>query len=461
MNRLGIFATGLFWSLASTADDFSVQMKATAEQLMEQAVQGNAAYATVESLTTEIGPRLAGTQAEARARDWAVARLEALGLQNVRVETFQVQGWQRGEERAEITAPFPQSLTISTLGGSVGTGPDGIEAEIVSFASMAELESAAQSAVKGKIVFIDEPTTRTQDGSGYGTAGAKRWQAAYVAQRKGASAALIRSVGTDSDRFAHTGQMRRLDHQGEDGVPAAALSAPDADQLQRALARGLPVVVRLVLTPRAGFTVESGNVIAEIPGRVAPGEIVLAGAHLDSWDLGTGAIDDGAGVGIVTGAAQLLLEKLPRAPRRTIRLVLFGSEETGLAGARAYAQQHADELSDHILAVESDFGAGDIWRFDTGIGEAGLTAAQAIGEVLRPLGIGPGTNTARGGPDLRYMRKAGVPVVDLKQNGWDYFDLHHTANDTLDKIAPNALDQNVAAYATLLYLVADSEARFR
>lgn len=185
------------------------------------------------------------------------------------------------------------------------------------------------------------------------------------------------------------------------------------------------------------------------------------GAHLDSWDLGTGAIDDGAGVGIVVGAGRLLLEKLPRKPRRTIRVVLFGAEEVGTVGAQAYARQHADELPSHIVAVESDFGAGDIWRFDTSVAESALATVDAIGEVLRPLGIGPGSNTARGGPDLRFIRKAGVPVVDLKQNGWDYFDLHHTANDTLDKIAPDALNQNVAAYAALIYLVADSNVSFR
>ena len=459
--RRFIAATCLIWAGHAGAAELSPQLQARAAELMARALQANEAYTSVESLTTEVGPRLAGSPAEARARQWAVARLAELGFSNVRVETFQVAHWRRGEEVAEIVAPFPQSLTIATLGGSLATPAEGVQAEVIAFASLAELLAAPAATVRGKIVFIDEPMTRTQDGSGYAVAGAKRWQAAYAAEQLGASAVLIRSVGTSHDRFAHTGQMGPRDQASGDGVPAAALSAPDADQLARVLGRGLPVVVKLVLRPTVEAVAESGNVIAELPGLEAVDEIVLAGAHLDSWDLGTGAVDDAAGVGIVTGAAALIAEVLSRPTRRTIRVVLFGAEETGLAGARAYAERHARELPRHVVAVESDFGAGNIWRFDTAVPEDKLEMVTAIGAVLRPLGIGPGNNSARGGPDLGFMRAAGVPVVDLKQNGWDYFDLHHTANDTLDKIVPGALDQNVAAYAAFLYLVADSEIEFR
>jgi hypothetical protein len=248
---------------------------------------------------------------------------------------------------------------------------------------------------------------------------------------------------------------------GRTAVPAAALAAADADQLGRALKLAPAVTVHIILTPQTLPVGESGNVIAEITGRDAPAEIVLVGAHLDSWDLGTGAVDDGAGVGIVIGAASLLLEQLPRAPRRTIRVVLFGAEEVGLVGAEAYAQQHVGELARHVIATESDFGAGDIWRFDTGVAEDKVSLAQALGAALRPLGVGPGSNSAQGGPDMFYLKQAGVPVVGLKQNGWDYFDLHHTADDTLDKIAPAALNQNIAAYAAFLFLAADSEMYFR
>jgi hypothetical protein len=436
-------------------------MAATAQQLMQHARSANTGYAIVESLTTEVGPRLAGTAAEGRARQWAVARLKDLGFHNVRVEPFEVPLWLRGIERAEIISPFPQPLTITALGGSASTGADGVEGEVVSFESLAALEAAPEGSLQGKIVFVDEVMTRSRDGSGYAVAVAKRRKTAFTAQSFGASAALIRSVGTSSHRFAHTGQMRRIDYKGQPGVPMAALTAPDADQLRRALSHGNPVVVKLVITPQLLPPSESGNVIAEIPGTAAPDEIVLVGAHLDSWDLGTGAIDDGAGVGIVIGAAKLLLDVLPHAPRRTIRIVLFGSEEVGLVGAQAYAEQHAGELHNHVIATESDFGAGDIWRFDTGVADSKVALAEAIGELLLPLGIEPGTNTASGGPDMKYLREAGVPVVGLKQNGWDYFDLHHTPDDTLDKITPDALQQNIAAYAAFLYLAAEVEANFR
>jgi len=436
-------------------------MRATAQKLMQQAGLANTGYEIVESLTTEVGPRLAGTEAEGRARQWAVAKLNSLGFHNVRVEPFMVPLWQRGVERAEIIAPFPQSLTITALGGSASTGPDGVEAEVVSFESLAALEGTPKGSLQGKIVFVDEPMSRSKDGSGYATAVAKRRKTAFTAQRLGASAALIRSVGTSSHRFAHTGQMRRIDYKGQSGVPMAALTAPDADQLRRSLSRGVPVTVKLVITPQLLPPSESGNVIAEIPGSAVPGEIVLVGAHLDSWDLGTGAIDDGAGVGIVIGAGKLLMDFLSQAPRRTIRIVLFGSEEVGLVGAQAYAEQHAGELHNHVVATESDFGAGNIWRFDTGVADNKVPLALAIGALLQPLDIVPGTNTATGGPDMKYLREAGVPVVGLKQNGWDYFDLHHTADDTLDKVDPDKLQQNIAAYAAFIYLAAEIEADFR
>jgi hypothetical protein len=456
-----LLAPGLLCCALAQAGDFSPAVQATARQLMQQALEGNSAYAIVESLTTEVGPRLAGTEAEARARQWAVAKLTTLGFSNVRIEPFEVPLWQRGLERAEIIAPFAQPLTITTLGGSASTGPEGVSGEVAAFDSVAALKGVPEGSLAGRIVFVNEGMTRTQDGSGYGAAVQKRLVAAAAAKAAGASAVLIRSVGTDHDRFAHTGQIGPIDYETDMGAPAAALAAPDADQLQRVLNRGLPVTVRLLLTPQTLPPADSGNVIAEIPGSAAPGEIVLVAAHLDSWDLGTGAVDDGAGVGIVVGAAQLLLETLPRKPRRTIRVVLFGAEEVWYVGAQAYARQHAQELPAHIVAAESDFGAGDIWRFDTAVAQDKIAAAGAMGEMLRPLGINPGSNTARGGPDLSYIRQAGVPVVDLKQNGWDYFDLHHTANDTLDKIPPQGLNQNVAAYVAFIYLAADSEVNFR
>ncbi len=302
-----LMAMSVLWTALAAAENtasaISPEMKATATQLMQLARESQQGYDIVESLTTEVGPRLAGTEAEARARDWAVSKLKALGYSNVRVEPFDVPLWIRGIETAEIVSPFPQPLVITALGGSISTGPEGVEGDIVSFPSPAALQAAADGSLQGKIVFVDEVMTRTQDGSGYGVAGAKRRTTAYEAHRLGAVAALIRSVGTSSHRFAHTGQMQRVIYERQTSVPAAALSAPDADQLQRALRRDEPVRVKLVLTPENLPPSQSGNVIAEIPGRETPDEIVLIGAHLDSWDLGTGAVDDGAGVGIVIGAS--------------------------------------------------------------------------------------------------------------------------------------------------------------
>jgi hypothetical protein len=386
-----------------------------------------------------------------------------LGFANVRTQEFDTPYWVRGLERAEVTSPFPQALTVTALGGSVSTGEQGVAGEIVILPALKALKAQADGALAGKIVFIDEVMARTQDGSGYGVAVQKRTEAAYEARRAGAVAALIRSVGTSSHRFAHTGQMhsaRRTPYP--DSVPAAALSAPDADQLARMAKRGQPIRVKLVLTPEMRPPAVSGNVIAEIPGREAPQEIVLVGAHLDSWDLGTGAVDDGAGVAIVTAAARLLASTQKQAPRRTIRVVLFGAEENGLIGAKHYADSHKDELDRHIFAAESDFGADLIWRFASGnVAEGKLPLVKAIQEILAPLGVVPGNNSARGGPDLYFLHGAGVPVADLRQNGRDYFDLHHTPNDTLDKIDPEKLKQNVAVYAAFLSLVANMEEDFK
>ncbi|WP_239017203.1 M20/M25/M40 family metallo-hydrolase [Seongchinamella sediminis] len=460
--RLPLALTFLFSASFVLAQSINPRLEQRAAALASAALEDTLGYSLVASLTTEVGPRLAGTEAEERARQWAVEKLRALGFSKVRVEPFELPVWERGVEWAQITAPYPQPLVISALGGSTATGPDGVEGEVASFASLAQLRAAPAENLKGKIVFVDEVMTRSQDGSGYGVAAGKRRAAAYIAEEKGAAAVLIRSVGTSKHRFAHTGQMRRLTEGGADrGVPAAALSAPDADQLQRILAAGESVTLRLVLTPQQRPAGMSGNVIAEIPGTEAADEIVLVGAHLDSWDLGTGAVDDGAGVGIVVAAAKRVMDAQPEGPRRTVRVVLFGAEEVGLVGAQAYAVAHADDLDQHIVASESDFGAGRIWRFETNVAEDKIEAAQALGSVVRSLGAAPGGNNASGGPDMKYLREAGVPVVGLKQNGWDYFDLHHTPNDTLDKIDPADIAHNVAAWASFIYLAANSDADYR
>lgn len=430
----------------------------SADRLMQRGLEDQVGLQFVEDLTTEVGPRLAGSDAEARARDWAVAELESLGFSNVRVDDFTIPFWSRVKESARIVSPAPQNLAITMLGGSRSTPEGGITAEIIRFTSLNALRSADPEKVAGKIVFIDEGMTRTQDGSGYGAAVAKRRNCAAMTIDLGGAACLIRSVGTSAHRFPHTGMMAR--GQAIGAGPGAALSAPDADQLARLLERG-PVTVRLDLEVETRRSAPSGNVIAEIRGRGAlSDEIILLGCHLDSWDLGTGAIDDGAGCGIVVGAAKLIGD-MPGRPKRTIRVVLYGSEEVGLLGGNAYAEAHADELDKHVFASESDFGAGKIWRFQTNFGAGALGYAAAIQDQLAPLGINGGDNNATGGPDIGVLRRAGVPVVTPRQNGLDYFDLHHTPDDTFDKIEPEAFRQNVAAYAAFAWIASETGWDFR
>ncbi|MEM8770132.1 MAG: M20/M25/M40 family metallo-hydrolase [Pseudomonadota bacterium] len=428
----------------------------TVDQLIDKGLEDGRAYEILESLTTEVGPRLAASPAEARARDWAVAKLKSLGFKNVRVETFTMPYWSRISESAEIVSPFPQQLIIAALGQSPSTPADGIEAEVVRYRTLPELEAAPASEARGKIIFVDEPMARTQDGSGYGTAVLKRSRAAFIAGERGAVAALIRSAGTDDHRNPHTGGSARGQLAA---VPTAALTNPDADQLARAMERANgPVTVRLNIQTSWEENAESGNVIGEIPGQTD--ELIVVGGHLDSWDNSPGVIDDGSGVAITTAAAKLV-DELPGKPKRTIRVILWGAEEVGLYGARAYAQQHKDELDKHIIASESDFGAGRVYRFDTNFGEANLPKATPMANALRRLAITPGNNNGGGGPDTIPLQQAGVPVARLYQSGWDYFDLHHTPDDTLDKVDPEAIKQNVAAWAAFIYMASEMEGDFR
>jgi Zn-dependent M28 family amino/carboxypeptidase len=283
----------------------------------------------------------------------------------------------------------------------------------------------------------------------------KRGQCAPLAQARGAIACVIRSVGTDTHRFAHQGGSSRQANGAS--LPAMAISPADADIVARLIERG-PVRLRLTIEADIRETATSGNVIAEIPGRTRAREIVLAAAHLDSWDMGQGAVDDGAGVAIISAAAALIRE-LPRRPRRTIRILLAGAEENGVHGGAAYAVAHAND--NHIVAAESDFGAGRVYAFRSRFAEPALPYARRFQQALAPLGIELGDNAANGGADVSDLRRAGVPVVDLSQDGTDYFDVHHTPNDTLYAVDRESLRQNVAAWATFLYLAADSDWSFR
>jgi carboxypeptidase Q len=415
-----------------------------ATELREKALADDYAWDIAEGLTTEVGPRLAGTEAEARARDWAVRKLSAMGFANVRVETFDMATWVRGEEKAWVTAPFPQPLVVSALGNSGATPAQGITAEVVGYETMAEFESAPPEEVRGKIVFVSHAMQRTQDGSHYGAFGTPRRTGPTLASKRGAAAIVIRSIGTDYHRNPHTG-VQTFD--GTPPIPAGALSIPDAEQLQRILTRAPgPVQMRLVLTPRNIGMRQSGNVIAEVPGRDRSSPPILVACHLDSWDLGTGAVDDAAGCGIVAAAAKRIMDA--GRPQRTIRIVWFGAEEVGLFGGEDYQKRHGAEP--HYALAESDFGAGRIWKVDSRLGAAGEAEAKALQRVLAPLGISPGALDKAEGSDISPLLEDGLPGVTLNQDGTHYFDVHHTPDDTLDKIDLGDLRQNVAAWTAML-----------
>ena len=432
-------------TLAFAQTPLSPQLEARATQLRDAALGDDYAWDIVEGLTTEIGPRLAGTEAEARARSWAVAKLTGLGFSNVRVEQFAMPVWVPGAEQAEITAPFPQRLVVAALGNSGATPPQGITAEVVGYDSMAEFEAAPPEAVRGKIVFVSHAMQRTQDGSHYGPFGAARRTGPTLASKRGAAAIVIRSIGTDYHRNPHSGVQSFAD--GAKPIPAGALALPDAEQLQRILERAKgPVTMRLVLTPRNLGQGQSGNVIADVPGSDPNAPPILVACHLDSWDKGTGAVDDAAGCGIVTAAAKRIMEA--GRPVRTIRVVWFGAEEVGLFGGLDYRARHGKEP--HYALAESDFGAGRVWKVDSRLGKANEAEAKALQELLAPLGISPGALDKAEGSDISPMLADGLPGVTLNQDGTRYFDVHHTPDDTLDKVDPGDLRQNVAAWTTML-----------
>ena len=450
-----------FLPLKVHADDIiTPESAAHAVALRDQAMRGTDALAIVGALTTEVGPRLAGSRAESRAREWAMGRLSDYGFSGVRTESFSIEGWERHGERAEIIAPYPQPLAATALGGSVSTPLEGISADIRMFQTLDALKAIPDGTLNGAIAYVGHAMQKTQDGSSYGYFNESRTRGPSIAARKGAAAYLIRSIGTDSHRFPHTGTLRYADDTPR--IPALALSNPDADQLERIALSGETVTIRVWVQTATKTDAESGNVIAEIRGRESPNEVVVIGAHLDSWDLGTGAIDDGAGVGI-TMAALKLIKDAGLAPRRTIRLVLWGAEEVGLLGARAYQERYAASLSEHVIGSESDFGGGRVWQVTADSqSERGDRLFAAIARILAPLGIAPGSDDLPGGgPDLSPLIESGVPTLRLHQDGRDYFDLHHTADDTLDKLDAAALDQNVAAFAVFAWLTADSDVSFR
>lgn len=416
---------------------------------LEAGLTDDVAWEIVEGLTTEVGQRQGGTEAEARARKWSVTKLKTLGLANARIEEFQMPTWVRGDETGYVTAPFPHKLHLSALGNSGSTGAGGLEAEVVYFKTLEALRAAPDGSLSGKIAFVSHAMQRTQDGSSYGAFGPARFVGPNIAAKKGAAAIIIRSAGTDYHRNPHTGNTNF--EAGVTPIPAAAMSLPDAENLERIFERGKPVRMKLVLTPQNIGMQTSGNVVADIKGSNPKLPMIVIACHLDSWDLGTGAIDDAAGCGIITAAALKIAK-----PKRTIRLLWAGAEEVGIWGGKDYGEKHASEP--HALAMESDFGAGKVWAVDFALPASAKPLRDRIVSVLAPLGVVPRQQVAGGGADIGAIIAAQkLGIIDLQQDGTKYFDLHHTPDDTLDKIDKAELRQNVAAWAATLDLVANYE----
>jgi len=431
----------------------------TTDQLRTQALAGSRAWEVLESLTTEVGARPVGSPAMAHAKDWAVAKLTALGFANVHVESFiKENAWVRGPESAYIVGTMPRKLALTALGNSVPTPAEGIEADIVVFPTLWHLINAEPGSLRGKIALVNQPMVRTQNEEGYRSAVRARTEGPSIAADRGAVAYLTRSITASDAPLPHTGLTRYSATVVR--IPAAALAVPDADLIARLASRERPVRIRLSLQSTVIPKAEAWNVVGEIKGREFPEQIVLIGGHLDSWDLSESASDDGAGVAI-TAAAASLIGALPRHPRRTIRVVLWGSEETEGSGA-AYAVAHQSEVPNIVLAAESDFGAGRAYRLSLPRVDPADARVAELAATLAPLRVILSADPARsGGSDVEALRAAGVPVASFNQDQSRYFDLHHSADDTLANVARSDLDQNVAAWATFIYMVAESGIDFR
>jgi len=424
------------------------------EPLISHAQQSDLAFNIVKSLTVEVGPRIAGSKGDKRAVAWAEAKFAELGFDKIYKQPVRVRNWERGFADAKVLAPYPQDLVISALGGSIATPDGGLDAQVVMFGTLDELTQADAASIAGKIVFLNTRMQRDKAGRFYGKVVPNRVNGAVEAAKLGAQAVIIRSVGTDNSRFAHTGVMRYDDNVAK--IPAGAISTADADVLEAMFEQDQLVRIDVNMQAKDAGWQTSYNVIGEITGSERPEEVILIGAHLDSWDEGTGALDDGAGVGIVMAAANHI-KTIVGQPKRTIRVVLFAAEEIGLIGAYEYVRTNKADLPNIIMAAESDFGAGSIYRMDTRFADAVREQPKGLYQRLASLGVELGSNDTNGGPDVSMMPKYGVPVIALKQDGYYYFDYHHTPNDTLDKINPDELRQNQTIWALVTAYMAMSD----
>lgn len=448
---------------APTPVQFSPQTLAECKQLMQAALTSDFAWRQVAHLSDNIGPRLSGSPQAQKAVEYVAAELKALGME-VRTEKVMVPHWVRGEERAELiewpgmAANTTQKIVLCALGGSVATPADGITAEVVVVRDFDELNSLGKEKVAGKIVvfthaFDKAMAAEGHGGEAYGQAVVYRSDTASAAARLGAAASLIRSVGSADFRLPHTGAMKYADDAPK--IPGGAVTFEDADLLA-ALAPQGKLRMHLVMTPQTLPDTESYNVIGDLKGSTNPEQVVIVSGHLDSWDLGNGSIDDGAGVACAMQAANLV-KQLKLQPKRTIRVIAWMNEENGLRGGRGYAADHAGELQNHIGAMETDGGAGHPLGLNAK-GKPGIEKIFApLGKVLEEIGAGIVARVEHTGADTGPMDQQGVPTFTPIQDSRTYFHYHHTAADTLDKIVPRELAENAAINAVFAYALANIE----
>ncbi len=443
------------------AYSYSPELIAELKKLQEAALSSDYAYKQTAHLSNNIGPRLSGSPQAEHAVSYVADELRSLGLE-VRLEKVMVPHWVRGEETGELVE-FPgqapgtrQKIVLTALGGSVATPAEGLTAEVVVADSFAHLGSMGRERVAGRIVLFNARFDKQMAAQGFATdayiqAVAYRGAGASVAARLGARAALVRSVGGADYRLPHTGAMNYAADAPR--IPAGAVAAEDADLMAYLAAQG-KVRMRLTLTPQTLPDVESHNVIADLKGSEHPEQVVIVSGHLDSWDLGTGALDDAVGVAAAMEVARLI-KRLNLRPKRTIRVIAWMNEENGLRGGTTYAQNHATEISNHIAAIESDIGAGHPLGFNAHVKPEALRMLQPAANVLQSMGAGLiklVTNPV--GADISPLENAGVPGFAPLQDVRTYFDYHHTAADTLDKVVPRELAENAAVMAVLAYAIA-------
>ena len=433
----------------ATVAPLAATYRSAADRIIAAALADSAAWNRAATLTDKFGHRLSGSKALEDAIDWIIAEMKRDGLENVHGEAVTVPHWVRGEESATLVSPRSVKLSMIGLGGSVSTPPEGITAPVIVVNSFEDL-TAKRAEVPGKIVLFDVPFTT------YGATVRYRSIGAIEAARVGAVASLIRSVGSYSIQNPHTGGMRY--DTAVKRIPAAALSTEDAMMLHRMQKRGDPLILNLKMSARQLPDAQSRNVIAELRGSEIPDEIVVMGGHIDSWDVGQGAMDDAAGC-VAAWEALRLIQKLGLRPRRTIRVVLWTNEENGLRGATAYRDAHLGEIDKHVLAIESDNGVFKPSGYSIAGNDTAVATGRQIALLLSAIGA---TNAQSGGPpaDVSPLAERGVPAASLLVDGSRYFWFHHSAGDTMDKLSPREMAENVAAMAVLAYVAADMQDRF-